>query len=660
MSTSQNLMEIREEQIRSHYSSAEGLLDGFDHTPRIAKPRDGVAPTTAQERSPGIGIRRGFRSSTPGLATRSTARPEGVHLIERIQAADDNDPLTSPAQATLMQGLRRALATTHAVADLYSEQTILAKLKRDNLEGKLDAAHRVEFSELLAGASLISLQVFASMTAYLLASQVAEAGEGDLDIGEVEEILTDNPQLALHGALWELDQTLALFANDDQKVIRVVSAFCEKLMEKVALRAQNAPRLDSFKAVSYRVEADDFQIDGFTPASRSRSTPLIMTFKKPHEVVGNHIAKYQAMKLAKMLMAYDFDRKLNPFAELGGFIFTFMGDGKPGTGKTTLIQMMAGLLNDYCQVAGYPFRYANLSTDSIDSYQGKSAQNAKAFITSVLDPQVIGFGTIDDIDQIAGKRGDRQSSAGQQEITAVLMESFAGANTVVRGNCTFGMFSNYPEQVDDALRQRAGARFLVDGPQTRNDYIDILHLLLGKRHEIPLGEHELYAAQEIKKAVAASYDGHAHPHETGLVRVFDEVQSRIGELDTIAKLGSYLNAIKEADERFTGRAIKNITDAVKVRAMDFELPDEWMENPDLFLNRDYDSKKNMISELSKPITVDMVVQEINRYADSEFRYAGKSDEAAIEAQVRDMNRQTEARRRFASSLQASTTTSEQE
>ena len=73
-----------------------------------------------------------------------------------------------------------------------------------------------------------------------------------------------------------------------------------------------------------------------------------MTFKKPNEVVGNHIAKYQSMKLAKMLMAYDFERRLNPFAELGGFIFTFMGDGAPGTGKTTLIQMMAGLISEYC------------------------------------------------------------------------------------------------------------------------------------------------------------------------------------------------------------------------------------------------------------------------------------------------------------------------
>ncbi len=273
-----------------------------------------------------------------------------------------------------------------------------------------------------------------------------------------------------------------------------VLAYAEQLMEKVALRAQTAARLAPFAGAALPRRGRRFRHRTASPQSRkARGTALTMEFKKPHQVVGNHIAKYQAMKLAKMLMAYDFDRKLNPFAEMGGFIFTFMGDGMPGTGKTTLIQMMAGLINDYCQIAGYPFRYQNFCIDQIDSYQGKSGQNAKAFINNVLDPNVIGFGTVDDIDQIAGKRGDRQSSAGQQEVTAVLMEAFSGANTVVRGNCTFGMFSNYPENVDDALRQRAGARFLVDGPQSREDYIDILALLMGKNGMIfPLGDHELY------------------------------------------------------------------------------------------------------------------------------------------------------------------------
>jgi hypothetical protein len=231
-------------------------------------------------------------------------------------------------------------------------------------------------------------------------------------------------------------------------------------------------------------------------------------------------------------------------------------------------------------------------------------------------------------------------------VTAVFMEAFAGANTVVRGNCTFGMFSNYPENVDDALRQRAGARFLVDGPQSREDYIDILALLLGKNHAIPLGEHDLFAAQEIKRAVAASFEKHARPQEDGLIRVFDQVAADIGPLDTIAKLGTYLKAIQQADDRFTGRAIKNITDAVKVRAMDFELPDAWMETPDLFLFQPYERKMEMIRSLMTPITVEMVVQEINRYADSEFRYADKSDEAAISAMVRDFGRQEEAKRRY--------------
>ncbi|MEP3276040.1 MAG: ATP-binding protein [Stappiaceae bacterium] len=643
MSISSDLMELKEEQIREKYKLAEAMLDGFDHTPRIAEKRES-APV--KERSSGIGTRRRFRSTTPGLVTRSTARPEGVQLSLRIAGSDDDDPLISPLQATVLHAVRRALAVAQLVGDQYAEQTGLADMMRDNLAGTLEKSRHTEFSNLLEAASLISLHVFANMADFLLSSANAEAGEQDGDIGEVEEIVLDNPQLALHGALWELDQDLAQFAKDDTGLIQVVTAFCEKLMEKVSLRAATSAQVAPFSNASYRVEADDFDIHGFTPSGRRKSSSLTMSFKKPNEVVGNHIAKYQAMKLSKMLMAYDFERKLNPFAELGGFIFTFMGDGKPGTGKTTLIQMMAGLINDYCLNAGYPFRYQNLSTESIDSYQGKSAQNAKAFIKNVVDPSVIGFGTIDDIDQLAGKRGDRQSSAGQLEITAVLMESFAGANTVVRGNCTFGMFSNYPENVDDALRQRAAARFLVDGPRTREDYIDILYLLMGDNHTIPTGDHDLFEAQAIQKAVAASYESHSRPHEAGLLNVFDKISAQIGELDTIAKLGAYLKCIQDADERFTGRAIKNITDAVKVRAMDFELPDEWMENTEVFLEKDYATKKNMIAELAQPITIDMVIQEINRYADSEFRYADKSDEVAIEQAVREMHRMSAAKQRY--------------
>jgi hypothetical protein len=637
MSGTRDTMELREETVRAQYEAALGLLTGFDHAPRLAR----AAEVAAVERSPGLGVRRGFRSTTPGLITQPTARAGGVRVVERVQGLGDG--LTSPLQASVLGALRRGLAIALAMGGEFGAASGLAELKKANLEARLPDARRVEFTELLAAEALIALHVFANATAFLLAPHL---GSLTVEIGDVEEVLTDNAPLALQGALWELDHDMAAFASDEARLAATVAAFCEALMKKVALRAEGAPRLGSFAGASWKVEADGLALSGFKPARASKGGALTMQFKKPTDVVGNHIAKYQSLKLAKMLMAYDFDRRLNPFAELGGFIFTFMGDGAPGTGKTTLIQMMAGLLSEYCKVAGYPFRYQNFSIDQIDSYQGKSGQNAKAFMDSVLDPTVIGFGTIDDIDQVAGKRGDRQSSAGQQEVTAVFMGAFAGANTVVRGNCTFGMFSNFPENVDDALRQRAGARFLVDGPQSREDYIDILALLLGKNHTIPVGDHDLFASQEIKKAVSASYAGYAVPHEEGLRRVWDRVAADLGPLDTIAKLGTYLTAIKAADTRFTGRAVKNITDAVKVRAMDFELPDEWMENPDLFLFKPYDDKVAMIRSLMQPMTVEMVIQEINRYADSEFRYADKSDEVAISGMVRDFGRQEEAKRRY--------------
>lgn len=639
MSLSADLMELREEDIRRHYPAALHLLQGFEHAPRIAQGAAAPAP----ERSPGIGTRRAFRPTTPGLVGQRASAPGAVHLLARIETAAGADGLPSPLQATVAQALRRSLAIAMALAEQVAQRSGLADLKRANAAGSLAPDRRADFAELSTAEALVTLQVFGAALAVLLAPH---AGGETVEIGALEEVLTENAPLALQGALWELDQDLATLATTEARLAATVLAFAEALMARVAARAANAPGLGPFTGASWRVAADDLSIQGFSPSRRGRGPALQMTFKRPEEVVGNHIAKHQALKLAKMLMAYDFERRANPFVEEGGFVYTFLGDGAPGTGKTTLIQMMAGLIHGYCEVAGYPFRYRNLSPDSIDSYQGKSGQNAKAFINEISDPAVIGFGTVDDIDMLAGKRGDRQSSAGQLEVTAVLMESFAGANTVVRGNCTFGMFSNRPENVDDALRQRAGARFLVDGPQSRADFIDILSLLLGRNHQIPVGDHQLFAAQAIQRAVAQSYEGHSRPAEAGLLAVWERLAREGVRMDTLAGLGTYLKAIQEVEPRFTGRAVKNITDAVKVRAMDVELPDEWMAEPELFLRKDYETKRAMIAELRRPITPEVVIQEINRYADSEFRYAETSDETAVEAMVRDLRRSEEAKRRY--------------
>lgn len=96
------------------------------------------------------------------------------------------------------------------------------------------------------------MHVFANATAFLIAPH---ANENSVEVGEVAELLTDNAPLALNGTLWELDQKLTLHATDESQLPATLSAFAEQCMEKVALRAQNAPRLAPFSDAVWRIEA---------------------------------------------------------------------------------------------------------------------------------------------------------------------------------------------------------------------------------------------------------------------------------------------------------------------------------------------------------------------------------------------------------------------
>ncbi|MGD9912458.1 MAG: AAA family ATPase [Rhizobiaceae bacterium] len=619
------LTTIPEADIEKHRAAAQSMIT------RVIVLEDSSSQSNTQL----AGTGRRFVST---ISTGSVRKTREVELAKTVMALRPDDQLMSIAQHTLLYRARRGLQVALAVNDVFARAGELESLQAKNARAPLEGDEAASFKKLLSSAAYVSAFAFAS---YLL--QLIDAdGEPPNDVEE-PDFLFDTAQDALKSMVAGLDAALKGSKADSDLALRA-RAFARAAIDGLLTRKGRFDRLGEFDNAHIRIDADDFTLDGFDVAPGKKSKPLVMTFKKPEEVVGNHIAKYQSVKLAKMLMAYDFDRQLNPFVELGGFLFTFIGDGAPGTGKTTLIQMIAGLVNDYCQVAGYPFVYENFGVDQISSYQGKSGQNCRQFIDNVLNPRAIGFGTIDDIDQVAAKRSDDRASAGQHEITGVLMSAFSGAMTVVRGNSSFGMFSNYPENVDDALRQRAGARWLVDGPQTRDDYIDIFVLLAGKNHKIELGDHKLYEAQQIQRAVSEAYESYARPHEDGLIKVYERFSKAKGEPKTLSDIGTYLHMIKEAEPRFTGRAIKNVTDAIKMRAMDIELPDDWFEKPETFMHKGYDEKKAMVEELRGPFDMAMVMQEINRYADSEFRYSDRADDSAVNKMLRDARLRERAQR----------------
>ena len=379
------------------------------------------------------GTRRRFVSTVSTAGAKSTRE---VEFGKTLSGVTSDDGMLSPIQHNILFKTRRALAVALAVSDEFAQQTGLDALRAKNASSSLEGDEATRFRGLLEASSYVA----AFAAAAYLHQFVESTGEPANDVEE-PDFNFDTPQDALKTLVGGLDRA-ADGSADDTVLQNRVRACADIALEELLQRKGRFSGLGPFENTHLRLDSDGFELNGFDVAPGKKTKPLVMTFKKPDEIIGNHIAKYQSLKLAKMLMAYDFDRQLNPFVELGGFLFTFIGDGAPGTGKTILIQMIAGLIHDYCQVAGYGFTYENFGVDQISSYQGKSGQNCKQFITNVLNPKTIGLGTVDDIDQVAAKRSDDRASAGQQEVTAVLMESFAGATTVVRGNCSFGMFSN--------------------------------------------------------------------------------------------------------------------------------------------------------------------------------------------------------------------------
>ena len=106
-------------------------------------------------------------------------------------------------------------------------------------------------------------------------------------------------------------------------------------------------------------------------------------------------------------------------------------------------------------------------------------------------------------------------------------------------------------------------------------------------------------------------------------------------------------AVQKEFPFFSSRDIRNIQSAISLRLTDFNLEEDWFENPELYFQKDYDTKLGMLKELMKANMkglnfAEIRKQEVIRYLDNFASIADMDFERKVKGHIERIIIQEEA------------------
>ena len=102
---------------------------------------------------------------------------------------------------------------------------------------------------------------------------------------------------------------------------------------------------------------------------------------------------------------------------------------------------------------------------------------------------------------------------------------------------------------------------------------------------------------------------------------------------------------------FSSRDVRNIQSAISLRLTDFDLPEDWYENPEIYFKKTYNTKLDMLRELMKANMKglnfsDIRKQEVIRYLDNMAIIADTDFKRKVDSRIKQMNVEVAARKQF--------------
>jgi hypothetical protein len=545
------------------------------------------------------------------------------------------------------------------IKDSYYDASGLSTLSEN--KSALDNSGKREYESKMLTATAFML--FA--TAYKILHDLKPHASDDLSVMKqkfagIPEVSFLSPLKGISCQLFYYDKYLGHpdIIKTDKDVIDFTVVYFEALIDEIQLRKSTLEYTDTIEDRSYKLENSDFVIDGWNNVFAGTAVSVEFNKIQFEQIVGNKDAKHFARRLTERLLSYDFEAKKNPFQELGGFMPVFMGYGIPGTGKSMLIAAIATRLKEHSENLNIPFLFHPMPDTLISTFQGGSAEKMVEWMKPLQDPTRLIFAPIDDAENNLQERTTQGVSAGVKEVIGVFLRYTEGAYAVNYGNSSIGLFTNLPEMLDKAVISRVQGRFKIDGARNEKDFVDQDYLWWKKLEDTMPdfinmsnpSDYNYLDAQKVAKNLGEILEKIDKPTEERVLDTFDKVSSKYKDNEHMFYAHLYTE-IQKIFPFFSSRDVRNIQKAVSLRLTDFDLEDDWFNNPEVYFKKDYDTKFGMLQELMRANMKgldfsDIRRQEVVRYLDNVATIADTDFKRKVDARIDQLNIETEARERF--------------
>lgn len=501
--------------------------------------------------------------------------------------------------------------------------------------------------------------------AYKVIHDLRDVASDDLSVMKqkfagLPEVSLLSPLKGISCCLFYFDKYLSHpdFIKSDKDVADFTIVYFEALISEIQQRKTTLEYTETISDRTYKLENSEFAISGWENIYAGAAKSVEFNKIQFEQIVGNRDAKHFARRLTERMLSYDFTAQKNPFQELGGFMPVFMGYGIPGTGKSMLIAAIATRLKEHCDHLDIPFLFHPMPDTLISTFQGGSAEKMVEWMKPLQDPTRLIFAPIDDAENNLQERTAQGVSAGVKEVIGVFLRYTEGAYAVNYGNSSIGLFTNLPEMLDKAVISRVQGRFKIDGARTEYDFLDQDHLWWRKLDDtmpdfVNMQGPENYSYlqdQGLAKNMGEILNITDKPNEERVLEAYIKVEKNFKTNQHLF----YANLYKEIQKIFpffSSRDVRNIQSAVSLRLTDFDLEEDWFENPEIYFQQDYETKYNMLQELMRANMKGLDFseirrQEVIRYLDNVATIADTDFKRKVDARINQLNIEKEAREKF--------------